>query len=289
MNPLEQLKGVGDGTYLKYFLDSAFVSGDPSGFIVLFFMGMLRLLPIIAMTPFFGAKILPHPAKVAFGIMLYIILLPHIIATTNTEMQVNLTLLTHGLKEIFIGTLIGMVATIPFFIAETAGIYIDHQRGGSSLMIQDPHIQNQDSPLGIIWNYVLIILFYNLDGEFLFIEGLINSYTLVPIDGFFNPVFFTKESPFWQTVMTLLAVVMRLGVQIATPALIMILMTEVFLGIANRLAPNVQITFLGMPLKSLLGLGIVCFGWGYIISQLKYELMTWLYKVNELIWMFGVG
>ena len=54
---------------------------------------------------------------------------------------------------------------------------------------------------------------------------------------------------------------MILSTQLAAPALIMILMTDFFLGIANRLAPQVQITFLGMPLKSLLALTIVFFGW----------------------------
>lgn len=277
------------GSYLKFFVDNAYFSEDPAAFFLLFLMGMMRLLPILAITPFFGAKVLPHPVKVAFGILIYVILLPHIIATTKGRIELNMTLFTYGFKELFIGTIIGVVATVPFFIAETAGIYIDHQRGGSSLMINDPHVMNQDSPLGVVWNYLLIITFYALDGEFVFIEGIIRSYTLVPIDSYFSPAFFTEKSLFWKEIIQIMSLVMKIGIQIASPALLTILMTEVFLGIANRLAPNVMITFLGMPLKSFFGLGIICLGWSFITTQLKTELVRWLFKLNEMIEMFGYG
>lgn len=277
------------GSYLKFFVDNAYFSEDPAAFLLLFLMGMMRLLPILAITPFFGAKVLPHPVKVAFGMLIYVILLPHIMTTTQGKIELNMTLFTYGFKELFIGTIIGVVATVPFFIAETAGIYIDHQRGGSSLMINDPHMMNQDSPLGVVWNYLLIIIFYALDGEFVFLEGIIRSYTLVPIDSYFSAAFFTDESLFWKEIILIMSLVMKIGIQIASPALLTILMTEVFLGIANRLAPNVMITFLGMPLKSLFGLGIVCLGWGFITTQLKTELVKWLFKLNEMIEMFGYG
>ena len=156
-------------------------------------------------------------------------------------------------------------------------------------MINDPHVMNQDSPLGVVWNYLLIITFYALDGEFVFIEGIIRSYTLVPIDSYFSPAFFTEKSLFWKEIIQIMSLVMKIGIQIASPALLTILMTEVFLGIANRLAPNVMITFLGMPLKSFFGLGIICLGWGFITTQLKTELVRWLFKLNEMIEMFGYG
>lgn len=276
--------------YLSMLLESPFAEASPQAFIMLFIMGLFRLGPILAMTPFLGAKILPHPTKVAIGITLYVLFLPHILSTITTppeEFQLNI--FAHGLKELLIGTLIGLTSSLPFFMAETAGIYIDHQRGGSSLMLQDPHVQNQDSPFGILWNYILIVTFYALDGQFYYIEAIMHSYESIPVDKFFSPHFFSEESPFWVEIMTWLGTVVRIGVQLATPALLTILMTEVFLGIANRLAPQVMITFLGMPLKSLFALGIICFGWGFIVSQLKKELINWLHKIHEIVDYLAYG
>jgi len=63
--------------------------------------------------------------------------------------------------------------------------------------------------------------------------------------------------------------VFAVGIQLAAPSILAILMTEMFLGIANRLAPQVQIVFLGMSLKSLVGLAVLCAAWFFIIQQLN--------------------
>jgi type III secretory pathway component EscT len=51
-----------------------------------------------------------------------------------------------------------------------------------------------------------------------------------------------------------------------------ILMTELFLGIANRLAPNVQISFLGMALKSLIGIVFLALAWLLITQKLSLHM-----------------
>lgn len=178
--------------------------------------------------------------------------------------------------------------SVPFTIAQNAGMIIDHQRGGASLMINDPTLQNQSSPLGTMFNFVLIYLFYLIDGPFLFIDAINASFEMIPPDKFFNPLFFKQESPFAERMITLLNATMVMSIQLATPALMAILMTDVFLGITNRLAPQVQITFLGMPLKSLLGLTVLFIGWKLFVKQLGHDALHWLDQIKEAIKMFQV-
>jgi type III secretion protein T len=132
---------------------------------------------------------------------------------------------------------------------------------------------------------VLIVLFFMIEGPFIFIDALISSYEILPPDQFFNPHFFLHSSGFWGYQMKLFGKVMDLSIQLATPALIIILMTDTFLGIANRLAPQVQITFLGMPLKSLLALAVVCFGWKQLTGEQMKELHMWLNDIKNVILM----
>lgn len=75
--------------------------------------------------------------------------------------------------------------------------------------------------------------------------------------------------------------------KLAAPAIIAILMAEMFLGIANRLAPQVQIAFLGMPLKSFLGLLLLFVGWFAILGDMKelseqmlQQISTFFAKTN---------
>ncbi len=82
---------------------------------------------------------------------------------------------------------------------------------------------------------------------------------------------------------------MVITLQLSAPALLTILMTDVFLGIANRLAPQVQITFLGMPLKSLLALMIVTIGLQVFVQQLTIDTYKWLQQVITAIGWFTYG
>ena len=153
-------------------------------------------------------------------------------------------------------------------------------------MVNDPTIQNQSSPLGTMYNYVLIYLFFAVDGPFTVLDILSQSFTILPVDKMLNSAVLSDKSQIVQYTTSLLGKVMILATQLAAPALIMILMTDFFLGIANRLAPQVQITFLGMPLKSLLGLTIVFFGWSLftqeILSQTNKSLDFIIYLVKQL-------
>ena len=184
------------------------------------------------------------------------------------------------------GFAMGFMISMPFTIVSNAGIIIDHQRGGASLMVNDPTIQNQSSPLGTLFNFCLIYIFFVIDGPFLFIEAIITSYDVIPPDQFFNPHFFLKGSGFWDMQIKVFNKVMIISVQLATPALLAILMTDVFLGIANRLAPQVQITFLGMPLKSLLALAVVCLGWKLFEEAMTKQCYEWLAVTKNMITLF---
>lgn len=275
-----------DEGYIAIFLQSALSKGDPWAPLSLFFLFLARFLPIIALAPFFGARVLPHPVKVTFAMSMFVIFLPQLLVSTTTYLTFNPLMILLLAKEFFVGFSLGFMIAMPFMIVQNVGIIIDHQRGGASLMVNDPTIQNQSSPLGTMFNYVLIFIFYWVDGPFLFIDAIVTSYEIIPPDQFLNPHFFDKNSSFWVMQMQILNKMMVISLRLAAPALIAILMTDVFLGIANRLAPQVQITFLGMPLKSLLALMVVCIGWKLFAQELGRESFYWIEQVNEMLKMF---
>lgn len=274
------------GDYVQLYINTAFAQNDFIPFLSLMFLFMGRMLPIIALVPFFGGRVLPRPVKVTFAISLFAIFLPQLLVATKTPLALNLQLVLFMVKELFVGLLIGFFLNIPFIIVQSAGILIDHQRGGSSLMVNDPTMQNQSSPLGTMFNYVLIYLFFMMDGPFLVLEIISQSYIVLPPDKMLNSAIFSNTSQVLQYTTKILGNVMIISTQLAAPALIMILMTDFFLGIANRLAPQVQITFLGMPLKSLLALTIVFFGWTLFTQEIANQGHKALNYITYLIQQF---
>jgi type III secretory pathway component EscT len=270
---------------LEVFINSALSEGEALGPLALLFLFLARFLPIIALSPFLGAKILPNPVKLFFAFTMFVIFLPKLLTVTTVPIGFNLYTVTLMIKELLVGTFIGMIISMPFLIVQTAGIIIDHQRGGAALMVNDPTIQNQSSPLAILFNYTLIYLFWQIDATFAFFDVILRSYDVIPPDQFFGTAFINKENAFWKLQFDLLSEVMTIGIQLATPALLIMLMTDLFLGIANRLAPQVQITFLGMSLKSLLGLTIVCFGWSVLMGAFVKQSNFWVKMVDNMLVM----
>ena len=63
---------MGD-SYVDLYTNLAFSEGDPVAFLSLLLLFLARMLPILALAPFFGAKVLPHSVKVALALCIFII------------------------------------------------------------------------------------------------------------------------------------------------------------------------------------------------------------------------
>lgn len=254
----------------------------PFAMLSLFLLGMARMMPILAAAPFFGAKI-PSPIKMGLLTALTVAFLPQIVMTSTTMVDFNTAFIGLLFKEFFIGMFLAFFAGLPFSTAESAGVLIDFLRGASSLQVTDPSTQTQSSDIGIFYNQIMIVIFYQIGGPFLFFDAVLTSFEIVPADGWINPTFFTSHNPFWILVAGGIGRLFSVAIQLAAPSLLAILMTELFLGIANRLAPQVQIVFLGMSLKSLAGLALLCIAWLFICQQMGKEALYWLEEVNKVI------
>ncbi len=273
--------------YVSLFENSKLINESPLTVLALAFLTIARILPVISMAPFFGARVLPHPVKMTLGICLLAMVMPKLVNGISGPIPFNSTLALLFIKEIFIGTILGFFISLPFLIVSSSGLLIDHQRGAASLMTNDPTIQNQSSPIGTLFNLVLIVLFYMSEGPFYVIDTLLSSYDLVPPDKFLNPLFFSPENPVHLRLTNVLQNFVELMLQLAMPGLLVILMTDTFLGIINRLAPQVQITFLGMGLKSWLAIFIVCIGWSPLVAQMSKEIIVWLQQFMQLVQELG--
>ena len=268
--------------YLQFF--SQIYQLSPDALISLFLLSLFRLAPIIVLAPFLGSK-LPSPVKMGLLMSFSALLLPHIAMTSQTLLEFNHIFILYAAKEFFIGFVFAFFICVPFQFAQSAGVIIDFVRGSSSLQVSDPFSQSQTSPIGNLYNYILIVMFYLIGGVFMLFDSLITSYTLLPVDVLINPLFFSLKLPFWQIVTGVATKILALAIQLSAPALLAVLMTEVFLGIANRLAPQVQIVFLGMSLKSLIGLALLCLGWFFILEQLEKQTLLWLNEIHQMLFL----
>ncbi|MGD0664407.1 MAG: flagellar biosynthetic protein FliR [Rhabdochlamydiaceae bacterium] len=267
--------------YVSFILSLPHIS--PLSALTFFFLTLMRIAPIVALAPFLGSK-LPNGVKIGLALSLTTVFLPHVIGTSHLPPPTfDIMFIAYGLKELLMGFILAFLVNIPFYIAQSAGVLIDFQRGSSSLQVFDPLLSTQVSPIGQLYNYVFIVLFYEVGGVFVFLQGVMNSFSAIPVDVFMPAVFFHIKHGFWQFIMVLLTKFTAISIQLAAPSLVAILMTDMFLGIANRLAQQVQIAFLGMSLKSLVGLALLWLGWYFILKQLSVQSQLWLDSIDRIV------
>jgi type III secretion protein T len=262
---------------------SFFLNFPLGNIFLLFLLGVGRITPLIATVPYLGAKILSNSMKIGFVIVLVPIFLPLLLAKATVPLSFDLTFMIMIIKEVMIGFILGFFVSIPFYYAQGAGTLIDHQRGAQSLQVMDPATQTQASPIGILYSNILLLAFFFIGGPFLFFDAIALSYTLVPADQFLNPNFFSSQMPFWDATIKILTTLFAIAMQLAAPSLIMILMSDLFLGIANRMAPQVQISFLLWSLKAYLGIVLLWAAWWLIMKQMDLQILQWLKYFDKLI------
>lgn len=254
----------------------------PETLLAYFLLGVLRFAPIVALAPFLGAKVMPMPVRAGFAFLLSAVFLPTILSYSSGNLNIGTSFIGYLLKEVGVGFVFAFLASIPFFMVQSSGIIIDFMRGSSQLMAQDPTMQNQVSSIGILYNYILIYMFFQLDGMLLFFDAIQTSFELIPVDRFVPKEFFSLNREPYLFFSTILGKIFALAIQLGSPCILAILMAEFFLGIANRLAPQVQIAFLGMSLKSLMALFLLWLGWQFILKNVILESLNFIKNVNAL-------
>jgi type III secretion protein T len=248
-----------------------------------FLLGMARVVPTIAMAPFLGGKMLPDTVKMGFGVAIVFIFFPYLVVHHNTPIQFDVTFMLLLVKEVFVGSILGFLISIPFYYTQGAGALIDHQRGSQSLQVMDPSTQMQTSPLGTLFNNMMLVTFFYIGGPILFFDAIFSSYSILPFDQFIPATFFEGSRPLWTSLIEMCHIVVKISLQLSAPALIAMLLSDLFLGIANRMAPQVQISFLLWSLKAFVGIAMVWAAWWLTLKQFEAQGLIWIKYFTRLI------
>ena len=150
-------------------------------------------------------------------------------------------------KEALVGVVIGLVAGVPFWIAEAAGELVDQQRGSESAMLPDPSGTQEAGITGTLLVLTSATVFMGAGGLRFLQEGVFDSYALWPAASLLPR--FSADS-----VLLTLNVLDRLmlgGLLLASPLLVAMLMAEFSLGLISRFAPQLNVFDLAMAVKGI--------------------------------------
>jgi len=188
------------------------------------------------------------------------------------------------IKEFLIGILIGLLFGIPFWAAEVAGELIDLQRGSTMAQLVDPLSSGESSVMATLLTVMLITLFFMSGGFILMVDGYYHSYQLWPVTSF-TPVF---ASSALLAVLSILDQIMRVGVLMVSPLLIALLVTDLMLAYLSRMAPNLHIFDLSLPVKNLFFTILMVIYIGFLIPMMLDQLAEFRGTVELLKTLAGM-
>ena len=186
-----------------------------------------------------------------------------------------------AVKEAVLGAIIGFFASIPFWVAENVGNFIDNQRGATMGEVYSPLSGTQVSTTGIFFTQVVSTIFFVSGAVLLFLTAIYKSYSIWPVFG--NFIAFAPDAS--TQILNALGGMLRTTVVISSPVIIVMFLATVGLGFVNRTAPQLNVFFLSMPIKSALGIALLVIYLQYIMDMLMYTRDTEI--LNPVIKLLG--
>ena len=229
-------------------------------------LAMARIGGAFAICPALTESMIPGVARRAATFGFAVLAVPFIHEAMPAGEPIWWVFAVIAAKEAIIGFLIGFFAAIPFWIAENVGNFIDNQRGATMGEVYSPLNGAQVSTTGIFFTQIVSTLFFIGGAIFLFLGALYSSYGIWPV--FAEGLSFAPDTP--AQILGSLDGMLKTTVVISAPVIIVMFLATIGLGLVNRTAPQLNVFFLSMPVKSALGVAMLIIYLPFIMDMLMY-------------------
>ncbi|MBP2629389.1 MAG: fliR [Firmicutes bacterium] len=226
----------------------------------LYLLVLTRISGIFIISPFLGSTNIPAVIRTSAAVAISLVLFPIIEVKTGTAIPESLIGYIIVLcSELFIGWIIGFIASLTFSAIRMAGQILDMQVGFAMVNVLDPTTGQQIPLIGSFKYNLAIIIFLVTNSHHLLLTGLFDSFRLIPILS--NPfsISITK------LVVDMVAATFTIAIKISLPVLVAIVLTDVALGVLARTMPQMNIFIVGIPAKIFVGLFILAFALPFYI------------------------
>lgn len=244
--------------------------------LITFFLVLARVAGFVVRAPLFSDPFIPHLAKSGVIMGFTILLMPVVPVIEVSFSEYNFII---GLTINFVlGYFIGFIADLVTHVAEVAGEVIDVQSGLSSAVIVTGGVNATvfNNTLRLL---TLIIILY-AGGMEMAILSFKFSFTLFPLlETDLNKVGVSLDS-----LINFTRDVLILGVTTASPVLVIIVFTDIILGLMSRAAQQINPFQLSFSIKPIISLIVVMFSLPLIQGKIMrvMEKGTNIYGLYEL-------
>lgn len=244
----------------------------------LFFLAFTRIMAIVIHVPVLGGQNIPNQIRIGLGFMLAMVLLSWQPLPSEAA---SIGMIAYSVsigKEIFIGTLIGYSADLAFGAIQMAGAAMGLGSGFESSRIFNPSVGEAGTAFDQIFIMTAAMVFLVIDGHHLVLIAIQKTFDVIPLNG---------SLPYngMETVVTMTSTFISAGIHLALPVMTAVILTDLTLGLLARIAPQVQVYFLGLPVKVMVALLALSMTFAVVFPSLSslFETMA----ENMLLFITG--
>ncbi|MEO6867490.1 MAG: flagellar biosynthetic protein FliR [Gaiellales bacterium] len=238
--------------------------------IISFMLVATRLSGLFLIAPVFSSPMIPARVKLMIMLVLAATLTP-VVGQGMDNVPMDLVPLILAMTvELLIGFALGFTVSIVFTAIQVGASMIDTSIGFSMANIVDPLNNVQASVLGSFYSIIATLAFLSVNGHHWLLTGFKRSFEQVPLGAV--PDIERMMANVFQTFASLFA----MAFQIAAPVLVTLLLVDVVLGIVSRVVPQMNVFFVGIPLK--IGVGLVA-----VIISLPTFTGFIQHRVNDIV------
>ena len=208
----------------------------------------LRVLALFGALPVFAQRSVPMRLRVALSFLIALCAQATLPAPPAIPLDSAVTLLV-VLQQMLIGLSLGFAVRIVFASVEFAGELVGLQMGLNFAGFFDPATGGQTTAVSRFFGVTVSWLFIVTGGHLMVIAGVIQSFHSFPVAP--EPFAFLRavQPQRWGTE------IFATGLWIAMPMIGMLLFVNLVLGIASRVAQQLNLFAIGFPIT--LGVGLV--------------------------------
>jgi flagellar biosynthesis protein FliR len=229
-----------------------------------FFLAFTRIMAMLMAVPMLGSQSIPAQVRISLGVILTAVLIPWQPIPESNEALGLFAMAAGVFNQLLIGLMASMAATLVFGAIQIAGEMMGIGSGFGSGRLFNPTLGETGTAVDQLFIMVGMLIFVILDGHHGVIRAVQQSFVYAPLNA---GIPFTSP----EKLIVLTAKLIATGIQISLPVMVAIFLADLSLGLLARVAPQVQVYFLGLPLK--IGLGMIVFSLSFGIAL--PTMQTW--------------
>jgi flagellar biosynthetic protein FliR len=219
------------------------------GHVFAFLLIFMRLGMALTVMPGIGDAFVSMQIRLSFALAMSFVLTPFLASHLPAPPAQSIAMVELLLSEAFIGLFIGTIMRIMIGALDTAGMVISIQAGYSNALVFNPATSTQGSVVGALYSMMGVTLLFVTNMHHYMLATVVDSYQLFPANGHLIDMESTLE-----VIKRTVSAAFRIGVELATPFLIVGTLLQIGFGLLGRLMPQVQIFFMALPLQIMLSL-----------------------------------